>query len=107
MQTGISVAAKKITGTLHKLTSGSLVDVWGEGYFIGLKFSNFSSGITYADVKVGITPTEGAGLLTLEDDTLAVFKVTNKATQDIEVVQAKTGVGRLAEFFDLSGLTLD
>ena len=107
MQTGITVSGKNITGTLHKLTSGSLVDVWGEGYFIGLKFSNFSSGITYADVQVGLAPTEGAGLVTLDDDTLAVFKVTNKNTQRIEVVQAKAGVGRLAEFFNLSGLTLD
>lgn len=107
MQTSVTVSGKNITGTLHKLTSGSLVDVWGEGYFIGLAFSNFASGITYADTKVGIMPTEGAGLVTLDDDCLAVFKVTDKDSQRIEVVQAKTGVGRLAEFYDLSGLTLD
>ena len=107
MQTSVTVSGKAITGTLHKLTSGSLVDVWGEGYFIGLYFSSFASGITYADTKVGIMPTEGAGLVTLEDDCLAVFKVTDKDSQRIEVVQAKDGVGRLAEFYDLSGLTLD
>lgn len=107
MQTSVSVSGKSITGTLHKLTSGSLVDVWGEGYFIGLKFSNFSSGITYADTQVGLAPTQGSGLVTLDDDCLAVLKVTNKDTQRIEVVQSKAGVGRLAEFFDLSGLTLD
>lgn len=107
MQTSISVAGKAITGTLHKLTSGSLVDVWGEGYFIGLGFSNFTSGVTYENVQVAIMPTEGAGLTTLDDDCLAVFKVTDKNTQKIEVVQTKTGVGKLAEFFDLSGLTLD
>lgn len=107
MQTSVSVAGKSITGTLHKLTSGSLVDVWGEGYFIGLGFSNFSSGITYADTKVGLTPTEGSGLVTLDDDCLAVFKVTDKNAQRIEVIQAKANVGRLTEFFDVSGLTLD
>ena len=107
MQTSITVSGKSITGTLHKLTSGSLVDVWGEGYFIGLKFSNFASGITYADTKVGLAPTEGAGLVTLEDDCLAVFKVTDKNRQRIEIVQAKASVGRLAEFYDVSGLTLD
>ena len=106
MQSGVTVSGKAITGTLTKLTSGSLVDVWGEGYFIGLKFSNFSSGLTYADCQVGLAPTEGAGLVTLEDDTLAVFKVTDKNAQKLEVVQAKTGVGRLAAFYDLSGLTL-
>lgn len=107
MQTGVTISGKAITGTLHKLTSGSLVDVWGEGYFIGLGFSNFSSGLTYADTKVGITPTEGAGLVTLDSDCLAVFKVTNKGTQRIEVVQKKANVGSLTEFYDLSGLTLD
>ena len=30
MQTSVTVANGKITGTLHKLESGSLVDVWGE-----------------------------------------------------------------------------
>lgn len=107
MQTSVSVSGKKITGTLHKLTSGQLVTDWGEGYFLALKFSNFSSGLTYADVKVGLSPTAGAGLVTLDSDQNGVFKISDKDLQKFTVLQEKTGVGRLMEFYDLSGLTLD
>ena len=43
---------------------------------------------------------------TLDDDTLAVFKITDKGAQKLVVSQAKDGVGRLTEYYDLSGLTL-
>lgn len=107
MQSDISVTGKAITGSLTKLTSGSLVDVWGEGYFIGLGFDDFSEGLTYEDVKVGLAPTEGSGLVTLDSDQMGVFKVTDKDTQKIVVLQEKDGVGRLIEYYDLSGLTLE
>ena len=56
----------------------ALVQDWGEGYFIAVGFSNYSSGLTYADVEVGITPTQGAGLVHLDSDQDAVLKVTDK-----------------------------
>lgn len=105
MQSGVTVTGNKITGTLTKLTSGSLVDVWGEGYFIGLGFDGFSSGLTYEDVKVGLTPSVSSGLVTLDSDKMGVFKVTDKASQKLTVVQ--TGdKGSRTQYFDLSGLTL-
>ena len=109
IQTGVSVSAdKKITGTLTKQTGHTAItDVWGEGYFIGLAFDDFTEGLTYEDVKVGLSPTEGSGLVTLDSDKMGLFKVTDKNTQKLVVAQAKTGVGRLTEFYDLSGLTLD
>lgn len=106
MQSDVSVSGKKITGTLTKLTSGQLVTDRGEGYFLALKFSNFTSGLTYADVKVGLSPAEGSGLVALDSDQNGVFKITNKDIQKLVVQQEKTGVGRLTEFYDLSGLTL-
>lgn len=106
MQDDVAISGNAITGKLTKLTSGSLVDVWGEGYFIGLKFSDFASGTTYADCKVGLTPSEGSGLVTLESDGLAVFKITNKDFQKVTVVQEKAGVGRKAEYYSVAGLTL-
>lgn len=106
MQTNVSVAGKAITGTLTKLTSGSLVDTWGEGYFIALTFDDFTKGLTYEDVKVGLTPTEGSGLVTLDSDQDGVFKITDKDTQRLMVWQKKDGVGSLTEYYDLSGLTL-
>lgn len=106
MQSGISVTAnKKITGTLTKLTSGQLVTDWGEGYFIGLGFDDFAEGLTYADVKVGLTPSEGSGLVTLDSDKMGVFKVTNKDLQKLTVVQQKDKAKR-TDYYDLSGLTL-
>lgn len=105
MQSDVAVTGKAITGTLTKLTSGSLVDVWGEGYFLGLAFDDFSEGLTYEDVKVGLAPTEGAGMLTLDSDQMGVFKITDKDTQKLAVLQEKAGVGRLLELYDLSGLT--
>lgn len=106
MQSSISVSGNAITGTLTKLTSGQLVTDWGEGYFLALKFSDFADGLTYADVQVGLSPTEGAGMVTLDSDMNGVFKITDKNTQKLAVLQAKDGVGRLIEFYDLSGLTL-
>lgn len=105
MQSGITVTGQKITGTLKKLTSGSLVDVWGEGYFIGLIFSHFSEGLTYADVRVGMTPTEGSGLVHLDPDCMAVFKVTDKDVQKVTVEQTGED-GKRTDFYDVSGLTL-
>lgn len=105
MQSSISVTGKAITGTLTKLTSGQLVTDWGEGYFLALKFSDFSSGLTYANCKVGLAPTMGAGMQTLDSDQNGVFKITDKNTQKLAVLQEKDG-DRLIEFYDLSGLTL-
>lgn len=106
MQDNVSVSGKSITGTLTKLTSGQLVTDWGEGYFLALKFDDFSEGLTYADVKVGLTPSAGSGLVTLDADKNGVFKITNKDAQRLVVKQEKAGVGKLTEFYDLSGLTL-
>lgn len=106
IQSGVTVTGKKITGTLTKQTSGQIVTDWGEGYFLGLDFSNFTSGLTYANVKVGLSPTMGAGLVTLDSDHNGIFKITDKNAQKFVILQEKTGVGRLMEFYDLSGLTL-
>ena len=105
MQSSVTVADGAITGTLKYLSSGSLVDVWGAGNFIALAFSNFSSGLTYDDVQVGLIPTMGAGMQTLDSDCDGVFKITDK-NQKLKVVQ-KGADGQRVQFFDLSGLTLE
>ena len=105
MQSGITVNGDRITGTLNKLTSGQLVTDWGEGYFIALKFDNFSSGLTYSDVKVGLHNSAGAGLQTLDSDKDAVIKITDKNNQKLMIVQAKDGASK-TQYFDLSGLTM-
>ena len=107
MQENVSVSGKSITGKLKKLTSGQLVTDWGEGYFLALKFDDFSSGLTYADVKVGLTPSVSSGLVTLDSDKNGVFKITAKDTQKFTIVQEKEGVGKKTEYYSLAGLTLE
>lgn len=99
------MTADKITGTLTKLTSGQLVTDWGEGYFIGLGFDDFSSGLTFADVQVGLSWSAGSGLVTLDSDKMGVFKITDKNTQKLAVVQTGAN-GKRTDYYDLSGLVL-
>lgn len=102
MQSGITVSGNKITGTLIKQTTGVPAEYWGEGYFIGLKFTPDSDATV---TKVGLAPSEGTGLLPLDEDNLAMFKITNKDKQILKVVSSRTGEEKTWTF-DLSGLTL-
>ena len=104
MQTSISVANGAITGTLHKLTSGSLVDVWGEGYFLALKFTKDNANAT--SIKVGLRPSVSSGLVELDADMDGVFKITDKDAQ-VFVIQCSNGEVTYTKTYDLSGLTLD
>lgn len=109
-QSDIAVNGGKITGEL-KFIEGGLAPsgpLAGDGYFIALKFDNFASGLTYANVKVGIVPSaSGMALQTLDSDKNAVFKVTNKNTQRIKTVQEDAAGHKNIQLFDLSGLELE
>lgn len=102
MQSGITVSANKVTGTLYKQTSGQIVTDWGQGYFIGLKFTPDSDATV---TKVGLIPTAGSGMVALDEDNLAMFKLTDIANQKLRVVSSRPGEEKMWEF-DLSGLTL-
>lgn len=73
MQSDVVVADGEISGTLSYLTSGSLVDVWGEGNFVALNFADIDSDAAY--VEVGLVPTQGAGFQRLDEDHDGVFKI--------------------------------
>ena len=103
MQSSIAIANRAITGTLTKLTSGSLVDVWGAGYFIGLKFTKTNPKTD--TIKVAMNPSVSSGLVALEDDGLAVFKITNKSAQSLICV-SYAGEIQYTQTYDVSGLTL-
>lgn len=98
----MEVSGSSITGTLIKQTSGAIVDYWGQGYFIGLKFTPDSDATT---TKVGLAPSAGSGMVALEPDNLAMFKLTDIQNQRLKVVSLRTGEEK-TWFFDLSGLTL-
>ena len=102
MQTSVTVSGSSITGTLHKQTSGQIVTDWGQGWFIGLKFTPDSDATT---TKVGLVPSAGSGMVALDPDNLAMFKLTDIQSQRLKVVSLRTGEEQ-TWFFDLSGLTL-
>jgi hypothetical protein len=102
MQSGVTVSGNNITGTLIKQTSGQIVTDWGQGYFIGLKFTPDSDATV---TKVGLVPTAGSGMVALDSDNLAMFKLTDITTQKLRVVSSRPGEEKMWEF-DLSGLTL-
>lgn len=80
----------------------------GDGYFLGLKFSNFAEGLTYANVKVGLVPSAtGMALQTLDSDKNAVFKISDKDAQKIKIVQSDNAGHKNIQYLDLSGLTLE
>lgn len=88
------------------MTSGQLVNDWGEGYFLALKWSSLD---THTDkLWVGLNPSEGSGLIECFDDSdrNGVFKITNKDKQQFVLIQGADGYGNTRQSFDLSGLTL-
>lgn len=101
----IVVGENGITGTLKEMIdSNPITDVWGTGYFIGLKFA-LPVGCT--SCKVGLNPSQGSGLVEIIDDPDkdGVFKVTDKDTQNFRVEAIINGVEVVKEY-DLSTLTL-
>lgn len=106
MQTGVTVANGAITGTLKYLDDGALVDRWGAGNFIALKFTNLDPNAT--SVKVGLEPSYGSGLVEIinDPDKDGGFKITNKDEQVFKVVQSNSSTSK-TQTFDLSGLVLE
>ena len=109
IQDNVSLANKKVTGTLKYLDGdNAIVNEWGEGNFLAVTFTaaNWSA---YDSVKVGLEPTQGSGLVELIghlDDLDSVFKIGNDVTQKF-VIESKKGTKTLKQVFDLSGLELE
>lgn len=93
------------TGTLKYLDSGSLVDTYGAGNFLALKFTNIPESAT--SVKVGLDPSEGTGLVELlgDPDMNGAFKITNRFTQNFKIVTTD-GTNTNTQVFDLSRLNV-
>ena len=104
MQSDIEVEDNAITGTLSYLSSGQLVTDWGAGNFLALKFEDIDADAT--SVKVGLEPSVSSGLVELDEDKLAVMKITDKDEQKLVVIQSD-GVFKLKQTYDLSGLTVE
>lgn len=102
LQSDVTVTGNRILGTLKYIDSGSLADVWGEGYFLALNFDDIPAGAT---VKVGLDPSQGSGLVELDEDHAGVFKITNKSAQ--KFVMETTVSGKTQRLtYNLSDLVL-
>ena len=101
MQSNIAVDGDKITGTLKYLDEGQLVTDWGAGNFLALKFTVPTQATS---CRVGLDPSQGSGLVELDNDKDGVFKITDKDTQKFVIVTTD-GKYTLTQVFDLSELT--
>ena len=109
-QSDVAVNGGEITGELKFMEGGLSPSgpLAGDGYFLALKFDNFSSGLTYNNVKVGLVPSaSGMSLQTLDSDKDAVFKITDINNQKVKVVQQDSAGHKNIQYFGLSGLTLE
>lgn len=102
LQSGVAIANGAITGSLSYINSGSLKEVWGAGNFLALKFTDYAD----ADkIMVGLVPSVSSGLVALDEDMNAVFKITDK-TKQVLVVDTYKDADVVRQTFTLSGLTL-
>lgn len=107
MQEHVSVARNNvITGTIKYLTEGELVDAWGPGHFLALKFDDIYEDAT--SCRVGMDPSYGSGLVEIinDPDKDGAFKITNKDEQVFKCVTSD-GTHELVQTYDLSELVLE
>ncbi len=109
IQSDVAVNDGEVTGELKFIDGGiPALGFPDDGYYLGLKFSNFAEGLTYENVKVSIEPSAiGREPQTLDSDKNAVFKVTDKDNQKIKVVQSDNAGHKNIQYFGLSGLELE
>lgn len=104
----MAVSGNSITGTL-KFIEGGLSPAGplsGDGYFLALKISNIDADAT--SVKVGLSPSQGTGLVEIIDDPdkNLVAKIASK-DQVFIVEQSDNKGNKFTQHFYLHGLTLE
>lgn len=103
LQENVEVQGDSIVGILKYTSTGSLPGYWGAGYFLVLKFSDPDA--TATSVKVGLAPSVSSGLVELDEDMNASFKITDKENQVLKVVSTD-GTRSTVQNFDLSKLVM-
>lgn len=107
LQTGLAVSDNAISGTLKFIQGGLAPSGYlaGDGNFMALKFVNDGA----SEIKVGLVPSQGSGMVALEEDGIAVFKVAgiyDGKQQVLKVETTENGVVK-TQTFDISELTLE
>ena len=108
IQTGLAVTGEAgadgtIAGTSLWLADGDIADYWGSGNFMALAFSTQDEGVT---IRVGMDPSQGSGLVPLDEDMNGVFKITDNTGQVFKVIEEDADGHRLEQTFTLSGVEL-
>ena len=103
MQENLVVGEGAITGTLKYLDTGALVNRWGAGNFMALKFEDIDPKAT--SIKVGMEPSYGDGLVEIlgDPDMNGAWKVTDKDEQMFKVVTTD-GTKTVTKTYALSDL---
>ena len=110
LQTGVTVADGKVRGTLKFIEGGldpsGTGPLSGDGYFLALKWSNLDTHTN--SLKVGLDPSEGTGMVECFDDSdrNGVFKITDKDSQRLKIVQSD-GTHKNIQAFALDELVLE
>lgn len=101
----IAVKGNKITGTLKFIEGGIAQSgpLAGDGYFMALKFTDPDDDAT--SHAVGLVPTYGTGMVELDSDMNAVFKINDKDNQVLKVVSSNSDK-ITTKTYDLSYLKL-
>lgn len=110
LQAGVEIADGGVTGSLKFIEGGldpsGTGPLAGDGWFLALKWSD--PGETVTSLKVGLTPTEGTGLVECLEDTdrNGVFKIAS-TDQFVTIVQTDANGTENWQNFNLKGLTLE
>lgn len=103
IQTGVSFANGKVTGTLKYLDTGAIADYWGAGNFLAFQLADIDENAT--SVKVGLTPSAGSGLVEIinDPDLNGVAKISDKYHQKFTVITSD-GTNSITKYYALDEL---
>lgn len=110
LQSNVSLTDGVFSGTVKYYdTAGAIVDVWGAGNFLAVKFNapddDWSA---YDSVMVGLEPSAGSGMQELinDPDKNGIMKITDKDRQVLKVIATKDGQQAVSSY-SLRNLTLE
>lgn len=99
---------KYITGLLFlDCMNDALTNMWGYGYFLNLSFADDGDD-ALDDIKVGLSPSQGSGLVSLDEDMRGTFKYsfyTEHPTEKLVIEGYKDGFKVFTDEYDLTTLT--
>ena len=104
----LAISGGMVTGTSKWLPLGNAItDYWGAGNFLALQY-NAADWSAYDSVLVGLTNSQGSGLVEIKDDDThtATAKIEDKNAQQLIIKAIKNGISQ-TWLYDLSGLTLE